>query len=636
MVVLCGVLLLYRQMYINKNLIMKNLFKIALIALVSLTIVSCSNDDDNQDPINPIEEGTIAAIIAADPDYSSLAAALEVAGLTETLSGGDFTVFAPDNAAFEAFLNAAGFASLDDVPVDVLTNVLLNHVLNGTNLSSGLVTGYVTTLATEATSGANLSMFVDTTSGVTLNGVSAVTTADIEADNGVIHQVNNVIGITNITTQALANPAFSILVEALIAASTTEVDYVALLSGTTSSPFTVFAPTNDAFGELLIALGFSSLDDVPVATLQTILNYHVIAEANVRSSDLEEGASVATFEGSNITITLEGGAQVVDATGVGSNIIVVDVQTGNGVVHAVDKVLLPLSVATAVTPTLTGLAYVRPILSSLYEALQITGLDVALGDPAAELTVFAPTNDAFAAFLDAAGFETINDVPVEVLTQVILNHAVGGILFSGDLTTSYGNTLATFSDTEDNLSIYINTDSGVVLNGQSTVIVPDTPALNGVAHVVDAVIGLPTVVTFATADPTFATLVAALTREDMPDYVGLLSTGLGTDPAPFTVFAPTNDAFGDLLVELGIAGLDDIDTATLEATLNTHVIGGANVRAEDLVDGTVMTLGDDIIIDATNATITDLNGRVSDIIVVNVQAANGVVHAINKVILPEL
>lgn len=615
---------------------MKNLLKFALFTFMAFAVVSCNNDDDNQDPIDNGTDVTISQFVADNDDYSSLEAALEAAGLVETLNGGEFTVFAPNNTAFEAFLNAAGFAALEDVPVDVLTNILLNHVVTGTNESSGLTTGYITSLATEATSGTNLSLFINTTSGVTINGVSTVTTADIEASNGVIHAVDAVIGIPNITTQALANPTFSILVEALIAATTTDVDYVALLSGTTSSPFTVFAPTNEAFTDLLTALGFASLSDVPVDVLQTILNYHVIAGANVRSSDLEEGATPTTFEGTTVTITLTGGAQVVDATGVGSNIIVVDVQTGNGVIHAVDKVLLPESVATAVVPTLTGLAYTNPDLTSLYAALKVTGLDVALGDTTAEFTVFAPTDDAFAAFLSANGIAALEDVPVDFLTQVVLNHAISGALASGDLTTSYGNTLATYGETAANLSIYISTASGVTLNGQSNVALADVPASNGIAHVVDAVIGLPTVVTFATADPTFDTLVAALTRSDMPDYVSVLSTGLGTDPAPFTVFAPTNDAFGDLLVELGIAGLDDIDTATLEATLNTHVIAGANVRAEDLVDGTVGTLGDDIIIDATNATITDLNGRVSDIIVVNVQAANGVVHAINKVILPEL
>jgi len=174
------------------------------------------------------------------------------------------------------------------------------------------------------------------------------------------------------------------------------------------------------------------------------------------------------------------------------------------------------------------------------------------------------------------------------------------------------------------------------LNGISNVTAADISVSNGVIHAVDVVIDLPTVVTFATADATFENLVAALTRQDQPDFVSILSTPFGTNPAPFTVFAPTNDAFADLLAELGVNDLSDIDTATLTATLNMHVIAGANVRAEDLVDGMATTLGGDIIIDAGNAVITDPNGRMSNIIVVNVQASNGVVHAIDKVILPQL
>ena len=444
------------------------------------------------------------------------------------------------------------------------------------------------------------------------------------------------IGIPTIVTQATANPDFSVLVDALVAATDGNIDYVALLSGSANSPFTVFAPTNEAFTNLLGALGLSALDDVPTDLLQIILNYHVLAGANVRAADLSDGQIATTFQGEDITISLSNGAQIIDATGMATNIIATDVQTGNGVVHAIDKVLLPQEAIDIVNPTISNLAMMTASLSTLADALAITGLDAVLNDRTAEFTVFAPDNDAFDTFLTGAGFDNVNQVPVDVLTQVILNHALTGTILSTDLETSYTTTLATFADTDSNLSLYINTESGVTLNGISNVAAADVTAANGVVHIVDAVIALPTVVTFAVADPTFGTLVSALTRDDQPDFVSVLSTPQGTDPAPFTVFAPTNDAFDDLLIELGAGSLDDIDGATLTATLNTHVIAGANVRAEDLVSGTVGTLGDDIIIDAANATITDLNGRVSNIIVVNVQAANGVVHAINKVILPEL
>ena len=159
-------------------------------------------------------------------------------------------------------------------------------------------------------------------------------------------------------------------------------------------------------------------------------------------------------------------------------------------------------------------------------------------------------------------------------------------------------------------------------------------------HAVDAVINLPTVVDFALADPTFSTLVTALTDSRLTtDFVSILSTANGTDPAPFTVFAPTNDAFTALLTELNVTSLVDIDEPTLNATLKYHVVGGSNVIASQVTNGlTIGTLGGDITatVDDTTVTLTDSNGRISTIVATNVQAANGVIHAIDMVILPNL
>ena len=273
--------------------------------------------------------------------------------------------------------------------------------------------------------------------------------------------------------------------------------------------------------------------------------------------------------------------------------------------------------------------------SSLEAALDKAGLTATLAG-AEDLTVFAPNNAAFAAFLSANGFASLDDVPTDLLTNVLLNHVVGGKVLAADLTTGYINSLATESTSGKNLSMYVNTAGGVNLNGVSTVTTANIMADNGVIHAVNAVIGLPTVVTFATADPTFSTLVAALTRDDQPDFVSVLSTPSGTSPSPFTVFAPTNEAFVSLLSDLGVGSLADIDGPTLTATLNTHVIAAANVRSENLVNGPINTLGAEIIVDADSATLTDPNGRVSNIIVVDVQASNGVVHAIDMVLLPQL
>ena len=275
-------------------------------------------------------------------------------------------------------------------------------------------------------------------------------------------------------------------------------------------------------------------------------------------------------------------------------------------------------------------------LSTLVAALQKADLVTTLASQG-PFTVLAPSNEAFNTFLSDNGFNSLDDVPVEILTNILLNHVVGGRLASTDLTTGYATTFAISSASDQSMSIFIDTTNGVRFNGVSSVTDANIDADNGIVHLVDAVIGLPSVVTFAVADPTFSTLVSALTRDDLTtDFVGVLSTATGTSPAPFTVFAPTNDAFGSLLSELGVSGLGDIDEPTLDAVLKIHVVAGANVFDTDLTDNlTVSTLGGDITANVTGcATLTDTNGRISDIIATNVQANNGIIHAINKVILP--
>ena len=207
---------------------------------------------------------------------------------------------------------------------------------------------------------------------------------------------------------------------------------------------------------------------------------------------------------------------------------------------------------------------------------------------------------------------------------------------STNLSNGYVSTSAVSAASKTAMSLYVNIDNGVVFNGVSKVETANIAADNGTIHIVDTVIDLPTVVTFATADPNFSILVDALTRETDFTYVATLSTPNGTSPAPFTVFAPTNDAFVDLLGELNVNSLGDINKATLSSTLNTHVVAGANVLESSLSDNMpVSTLGGSLTVNITSngATLTDSKGRVSNIIATDVQANNGVIHAIRKVVL---
>ena len=295
--------------------------------------------------------------------------------------------------------------------------------------------------------------------------------------------------------------------------------------------------------------------------------------------------------------------------------------------------------------SIVDLASQTESLSTLVSALEVTGLDATLSAPGA-FTVLAPTNDAFDAFLTSINATSLDDIPVDVLTNVLLNHVIIGEVQSSSLTNGYASTQAISAASDTNMSIYINTDNGVIFNGVSTVTTADVVASNGVVHIVDAVIGLPTVVTFAVADPNFGVLVQALTRPDLTQsFVGLLSIPAGSAPSPFTVFAPVNSAFENLLTELGADDLSDIDEPTLSAVLSYHVVVGANQVSTTLSDGMVFTTSLDQAVpgggnitfnvgDNGEGILTDNNGRMSNIIAVDVQADNGIIHAIDTVVLP--
>lgn len=282
--------------------------------------------------------------------------------------------------------------------------------------------------------------------------------------------------------------------------------------------------------------------------------------------------------------------------------------------------------------TITGLAKTNPNLSILVQALVKADLATTL-QGVGPFTVFAPTDAAFTAFLKTTPYATLNDVPKDVLTQILLNHVVSGNVKSTDLTTGYIKTLAkgTASST-NNLSMFVNTASGVKLNGVATVTTANVMASNGVIHVVDKVIGLPTIVTHATANPNFTSLVGALTGAGQPDFVSILS-GTG----PYTVFAPTNDAFTALNTELAPGGIAGVSTANLTKVLTYHVANG-NVLAASLTEGqmvaTLQTPQKFTVQLTGGAKIKDVNNRISTIVATDVQCSNGVIHVLNKVLLP--
>ena len=206
--------------------ILKTIWFLPLVAL-TLVFTACSDDDDNT-IIIPTERNVVEVALDT-PELTLLVQALQLADgdLVNVLVGdGPFTVLAPTNAAFTAFLNTNGFGSLDEVPTDVLSQVLLNHVIMSNVTSSDLTaagSGYASSSATNP-AGLNLSLFFNTTNGVRFNNTASVTEADIDASNGVVHIIDAVIGLPSIVDHAVANPNFTSLVTALGAADGNLID----------------------------------------------------------------------------------------------------------------------------------------------------------------------------------------------------------------------------------------------------------------------------------------------------------------------------------------------------------------------------------------------------------------------------
>lgn len=284
--------------------------------------------------------------------------------------------------------------------------------------------------------------------------------------------------------------------------------------------------------------------------------------------------------------------------------------------------------APPVDNSITGLALKTPDLSMLVQALQRAELTATL-QTSGTYTVFAPTNSAFTAFLATTPYATINDVPKEALTQILLNHVITTKLTASDLTTGYIKTLATGTASSSNtLSMYVNTAAGVELNGGAKVTTPNVMASNGVIHIVNQVIGLPTIVTHATANPNFTTLVGLLSGQ------GLVPTLGGTASSPFTVFAPTNSAFTTFEMQ-NPGTLASLTAAQVTSVLKYHVVAGANVLSTGIPTTPITTLETGTFTIA-GTVITDEEMRNTNIVAVDVQCSNGVIHVIDNVLLPML
>jgi uncharacterized surface protein with fasciclin (FAS1) repeats len=291
----------------------------AALGASTTLLQACGGSDD--DP-----ERNIVELAQNNPDLSILVEAVVAAGLAPTLSTGMLTVFAPTNAAFTALLGELGVskdALLANKPL--LTAVLTYHVLGSKVLRNEVPLGKAITPV------AGGFFKIESANGLKItdgrNRVTTITATDIQASNGVVHLVDRVLlpADKDIVATAMALPDFSILVEAVVAAG-----LVSNLQG--AGPFTVFAPTNAELGVTKEALLANT------ALLTSVLTYHVVP-ARVLKAEVPVNTAISTVQGQ--TFSVSSSLVITDQNQRTSNIVAADVFTSNGVIHVVDKVILP-------------------------------------------------------------------------------------------------------------------------------------------------------------------------------------------------------------------------------------------------------------------------------------------------------
>ena len=578
-----------------------------------LVLSACSDDDDDMK-----SQDNIVEIAQKTPELSTLTDAIVAAGLTDVLTGqGPFTVFAPTNAAFEK-LDPTTLNTIISTP-SLLVSLLQYHVVSGDVQSGDLSNGPVPTVLS------GQSIDVSVANGmVTLNGSAKVTTADVIASNGVIHIIDEVLLPEDFFAQtivqlAAGNPDLSILVSAL---SKPELSDLLAAANDPTSDLTVFAPTNAAFEAVLQALGKSSIDDIPVELLKEIVTYHLLGGA-VKSDELTNGDVETLLPGESVTVDLTNGVMINNA-----NVTEADVMAVNGVIHVVDAVLLPSFVELAIG-TVSEVVLFEKDFTVLASALRKAELlDVV--STTDNITVFAPDNAAFV----AAGITSLDGLEKEDLTPILTYHVLGAKVLSSQLPESG------IAETLSMQNIYLGYLYGgrVLINGLTEIKAVDIEKSNGVIHVIDRTLvpPAPDVVSIALAladmgeDSEFTVLTSLLASDEFNDIAEDL-----INAENITVFAPVDAAFADIADVLPTLTEDQI------RTILTYHAAGARVFSYNLVAGQdIIMLNNQTLkvqsISSDNIVLKDKTDADTNVIEVNIHGSNGVIHAVDKVLLPEL
>ncbi|MEE4192338.1 MAG: fasciclin domain-containing protein [Halieaceae bacterium] len=609
------------------------LLRALIVSFGLLALAACSgSNNNNNSPVTITPDAgddssggsslTITETAVADGGFETLVTALQATGLDATLDDETqtFTVFAPTDEAFAELGEDTINALLADT--DTLSDILLYHVIAGQAVSAetaiSLAPGTI-----EMANGDEAALRFEG-DALFINN-SRVVLTDIETANGVIHVIDAVL-----TPPADMEPALGTIPEVAIAAG----DFTTLVAALQATgldsvladeaaTFTVFAPTDDAFamlGDDTIAALLGDTD-----TLSDILLYHVIAGLAVDSTTAISlaGTAVEMANGDLADITLFDGNLFID----GSQVIITDIAASNGIIHVIDTVMSPPADMEPALGTIPEVAIAAGDFTTLVAALQATGLDAVLADETATFTVFAPTDDAFAALGDDTIAALLGDT--DTLSDILLYHVIAGSAVDSTTAISLASTSVEMANGD--LAEITLVDGNLFIDG-SQVIITDIAASNGIIHVIDTVMSPPvemtsTLVDVLVADGNFTTLVAAL------QATGLDAT-LADESGSFTVFAPNDDAFA----KLGTDTINSLlaDTDTLTNILLYHVIVGMEVDSATAISlaGSMVEMANGDSVTLSSLTGSDLFVNDSQVIATDIDASNGIAHFIDTVLTP--
>lgn len=400
-------------------------------------------------------------VIAVSPNHTYLEAALVQQGLDVALknNAATLTVFAPDDNAFLSLATALGTNIPGLLALPNLTDILTYHVLGTTVPASAVTNGAIV----QPLSTTNTLKLTKTAGGSVYANQAKVTTADLTANNGVVHVLNGVLLPAETVADIAIDNGFSTLVTAIVTAE--------LLPAVTNplATLTVFAPTNAAFDNLATALGTNVNGLLALPNLADVLAYHVLG-TEVPSSAVTNGAIVQPLSTTNslkLTVTAAGNVYVNQA-----QVTSVDIAADNGVVHVLNAVVLPVETVVDVA--------IDNGFTSLTAAVVKAELLPALTNPLATLTVFAPTNAAFDNLATALGVDLNGVLAHPQLGDILLYHVLGSEVLSTQLVNGPVATL-------NGQNITIDLTTGVKVNA-SNVTLADVLSYNGVVHVIDAVL----------------------------------------------------------------------------------------------------------------------------------------------------